>query len=241
MFIGVILCNLIVVLLAFCGVVNVYNCLSAMEKEMGVDVFMKDFVPACTPLFMAACVYMLVQIACQIQRMNIELKMNRGSAVPGSSSPSASSGHGKAGKQRRTAEEAAENHDYFSLEDERKPRRGSRASSPAYPGTRPLMTPPVQPSLDAWNEAPERSAASPRRSEPARTPAESDARGGSRAKDSANVAEASGSSSVASSAASAVSTGTADESAGRTRAATPSDKGAAPSKHRGTPSYFSLD
>lgn len=241
MFIGVILCNLIVVLLAFCGVVNVYNCLSSMEKEMGVDVFMKDFVPACTPLFMAACVYMLVQIACQIQRMNIELKMNRGSAVPGSSAPSASSGHGKPGKQRRAAEEAEDSRDYFSLEDERKPRRGSRVSSPAYPGTRPLVTPPAQPSLDAWNETPERSAASPRRSEVSRTSADSPARGGSGAKDSANAAASSAVSSAAPSAASAVSAGAATASAGGARTATPSDKGAAPAKHRGTPSYFSLD
>lgn len=89
MFIGVILCNLIVVLLAFCGAVNVYNCLTSMEKEMGVDVFMESFVPACTPLFMAACLFMLVQIACQIQRMNIELKMQRGGDAPSASAAAA--------------------------------------------------------------------------------------------------------------------------------------------------------
>lgn len=157
MFIGVILCNLIVVLLAFCGVVNVYNCLTSMEQEMGVDVFMESFVPACTPLFMAACLFMLVQIACQIQRMNIELKMQRGSDVPSSSAASART---QARKPNRAAPDAEATRDYFSLEDERKPSRANRSPRPVGHGTRPLKTPPAQPSLDAWSGASERFGAS---------------------------------------------------------------------------------
>lgn len=157
MFIGVILCNLIVVLLAFCGVVNVYNCLTSMEKEMGVDVFMESFVPACIPLFMAACLFMLVQIACQIQRMNIELKMQRGSDVPSSSAASART---QARKPNRAAPDAEATRDYFSLEDERKPSRANRSPRPVDRGTRPLKTPPAQPPLDAWSGSSERFGAS---------------------------------------------------------------------------------
>lgn len=157
MFIGVILCNLIVVLLAFCGVVNVYNCLTSMEQEMGVDVFMESFVPACIPLFMAACLFMLVQIACQIQRMNIELKMQRGSDVPSSSAAAA---RALARKPNRAAPDTEETRDYFSLEDERKPSRANRSPRPVGHGTRPLKTPPAQPSLDAWSGASERFGAS---------------------------------------------------------------------------------
>lgn len=157
MFIGVILCNLIVVLLAFCGVVNVYNCLSSMEKEMGVNVFMESFVPACTPLFMAACLFMLVQIACQIQRMNIELKMQRGSDAP---SASAAAARAQSRKPNRSAPDAEATRDYFSLEDERKPSRSSRSPRPVDRGTRPLKTPPAQPSLDAWGGSSERFGAS---------------------------------------------------------------------------------
>lgn len=157
MFIGVILCNLIVVLLAFCGVVNVYNCLTSMEQEMGVDVFMESFVPACIPLFMAACLFMLVQIACQIQRMNIELKMQRGSDVPSSSAASART---QARKPNRAAPDAEETRDYFSLEDERKPSRANRSPRPVDRGTRPLKTPPAQPPLDAWSGSSERFGAS---------------------------------------------------------------------------------
>lgn len=157
MFIGVILCNLIVVLLAFCGVVNVYNCLTSMEQEMGVDVFMESFVPACIPLFMAACLFMLVQIACQIQRMNIELKMQRGSDVPSSSAASART---QARKPNRAAPDAEATRDYFSLEDERKPSRANRSPRPVDRGTRPLKTPPAQPPLDAWSGASERFGAS---------------------------------------------------------------------------------
>ncbi len=157
MFIGVILCNLIVVLLAFCGAVNVYNCLTSMEKEMGVDVFMESFVPACTPLFMAACLFMLVQIACQIQRMNIELKMQRGGDAP---SASAAAARALARKPNRAAPDTEETRDYFSLEDERKPSRANRSPRPVGHGTRPLKTPPAQPSLDAWSGASERFGAS---------------------------------------------------------------------------------
>ena len=157
MFIGVILCNLIVVLLAFCGVVNVYNCLTSMEQEMGVDVFMESFVPACIPLFMAACLFMLVQIACQIQRMNIELKMQRGSDVPSSSAASART---QARKPNRAAPDAEATRDYFSLEDERKPSRANRSPRPVGHGTRPLKTPPAQPPLDAWSGSSERFGAS---------------------------------------------------------------------------------
>lgn len=157
MFIGVILCNLIVVLLAFCGAVNVYNCLTSMEKEMGVDVFMESFVPACTPLFMAACLFMLVQIACQIQRMNIELKMQRGGDAP---SASAAAARALARKPNRAAPDTEETRDYFSLEDERKPSRANRSPRPVGPGTRPLKIPPAQPSLDAWSGASERFGAS---------------------------------------------------------------------------------
>lgn len=157
MFIGVILCNLIVVLLAFCGVVNVYNCLTSMEQEMGVDVFMESFVPACIPLFMAACLFMLVQIACQIQRMNIELKMQRGSDVPSSSAASART---QARKPNRAAPDAEATRDYFSLEDERKPSRANRSPRPVDRGTRPLKTPPAQPPLDAWSGSSERFGAS---------------------------------------------------------------------------------
>ena len=157
MFIGVLLCNLIVVLLAFCGVVNVYNCLTSMEQEMGVDVFMESFVPACIPLFMAACLFMLVQIACQIQRMNIELKMQRGSDVPSSSAASART---QARKPNRSAPDAEATHDYFSLEDERKPSRANRSPRPVDRGTRPLKTPPAQPPLDAWSGSSERFGAS---------------------------------------------------------------------------------
>lgn len=168
MFIGVILCNLIVVLLAFCGVVNVYNCLSSMEKEMGVDVFMESFVPACTPLFMAACLFMLVQIACQIQRMNIELKMQRGSDAP---SASASAARALARKPNRAAPDAEATRDYFSLEDERKPSRANRSPRPVDRGTRPLKTPPAQPSLDAWGGSSERFGASSSSVLPARAAA----------------------------------------------------------------------
>lgn len=168
MFIGVILCNLIVVLLAFCGVVNVYNCLTSMEQEMGVDVFMESFVPACIPLFMAACLFMLVQIACQIQRMNIELKMQRGSDVPSSSAASART---QARKPNRAAPDAEATRDYFSLEDERKPSRANRSPRPVGHGTRPLKTPPAQPSLDAWSGASERFGASSSSVLPARAAA----------------------------------------------------------------------
>lgn len=168
MFIGVILCNLIVVLLAFCGAVNVYNCLTSMEKEMGVDVFMESFVPACTPLFMAACLFMLVQIACQIQRMNIELKMQRGGDAP---SASAAAARALARKPNRAAPDTEETRDYFSLEDERKPSRANRSPRPVGRGTRPLKTPPAQPSLDAWSGASERFGASSSSVLPARAAA----------------------------------------------------------------------
>lgn len=168
MFIGVILCNLIVVLLAFCGVVNVYNCLTSMEQEMGVDVFMESFVPACIPLFMAACLFMLVQIACQIQRMNIELKMQRGSDVPSSSAASART---QARKPNRAAPDAEATRDYFSLEDERKPSRANRSPRPVDRGTRPLKTPPAQPPLDAWSGSSERFGASSSSVLPARAAA----------------------------------------------------------------------
>lgn len=168
MFIGVILCNLIVVLLAFCGVVNVYNCLTSMEQEMGVDVFMESFVPACTPLFMAACLFMLVQIACQIQRMNIELKMQRGGDAP---SASAAAARALARKPNRAAPDTEETRDYFSLEDERKPSRANRSPRPVGHGTRPLKTPPAQPSLDAWSGSSERFGASSSSVLPARAAA----------------------------------------------------------------------
>ena len=105
---------------------------------MGVDVFMESFVPACTPLFMAACLFMLVQIACQIQRMNIELKMQRGGDAP---SASAAAARALARKPNRAAPDTEETRDYFSLEDERKPSRANRSPRPVGHGTRPLKTP----------------------------------------------------------------------------------------------------
>ncbi len=132
MFFGVILSNMVVVILVFCGGVRLYDVLTHLEQGMNAVDFADALLTAGTPLFMAAGLYMLIQIACQVQRTNIELKMKAAApvSVAGPSTPPASSP--KPPKKQQAEEKAAS---FFDL-DEKDLRRG--------PGCAPRqVTPPL--------------------------------------------------------------------------------------------------
>lgn len=72
MFYGVILCNTLVVFFAACGVANVVECLGKIDTSMGYPIFLRGLALAAWPLVVAGVLFMLVQIACQVQQLVLE-------------------------------------------------------------------------------------------------------------------------------------------------------------------------
>lgn len=233
MFFGVILSNMVVVILVFCGGVQVYDVLTHLEQGMNAVDFTDDLLAAATPLFMAAGLYMLIQIACQVQRTNIELKMKAAApvSVAGPSTPPASSP--KPPKKQQAEEKAAS---FFDL-DEKDLRRG--------PGCAPRqVTPPL-----ARNARPHGQDAAD--SSPQAESTESGDKGAAASAESSAPADSSASSASSASAASAdsaESSASAVSAVSSTPAASPAsaahDRSAAPSpaaQRKDTGKFFSLD
>lgn len=227
MFFGVILSNMVVVILVFCGGVRLYDVLTHLSQGMKAVDFADALLTAGTPLFMAAGLYMLIQIACQVQRTNIELKMKAAApvSVSGPSTPPASSP--KPPKKQQAEEKAAS---FFDL-DEKDLRRG--------PGCAPRqITPPL-----ARNARPHGQDAAD--SSPQAESTESGDKGAAASAESSAPADSSAS---AASADSAVSSASAVSAVSSTPAASPAsaapDRSAAPSpaaQRKDTGKFFSLD
>lgn len=227
MFFGVILSNMVVVILVFCGGVRLYDVLTHLSQGMNAVDFADALLTAGTPLFMAAGLYMLIQIACQVQRTNIELKMKAAAtvSVAGPSTPPASSP--KPPKKQQAEEKAAS---FFDL-DEKDLRRG--------PGCAPRqVTPPL-----ARNARPHGQDAAD--SSPQAESTESGDKGAAASAESSAPADSSAS---AASADSAESSASAVSAVSSTPAASPAsaapDRSAAPSpaaQRKDTGKFFSLD
>ena len=236
MFFGVILSNMVVVILVFCGGVRLYDVLTHLSQGMNAVDFADALLTAGTPLFMAAGLYMLIQIACQVQRTNIELKMKAAAtvSVAGPSTPPASSP--KPPKKQQAEEKAAS---FFDL-DEKDLRRG--------PGCAPRqVTPPLARNARPHGQDAADSSPQAESTESGDKGAAASAESSAPVDSSASAASADSAESSAS-AVSAVSSASAVSAVSSTPAASPAsaapDRSAAPSpaaQRKDTGKFFSLD
>lgn len=130
MFFGVILSNMVVVILVFCGGVRLYDVLTHLSQGMNAVDFTNDLLTAATPLFMAAGLYMLIQIACQVQRTNIELKMKAAAPVPGTGQSTPHAPAPRPAKKQQAEEKAASFFDLDENDLRRRPNCAPRQVTP---------------------------------------------------------------------------------------------------------------
>lgn len=75
MFYGVIVSHMLVVLLAACGISGIVAYVQEVDTTAGYPAFLRGLAEASWPLAAAAALYMLVQIACQVQQMVLTQRM----------------------------------------------------------------------------------------------------------------------------------------------------------------------